>query len=96
MNENPYESSLAETPLLPKTKRRSRYLAYAVLTAGMLILVQGVIAFYFRLNVLTGTRYGASLMPVYLIFWGIGVTVAGLVVKTFAERKQRTPKSYGD
>ncbi len=63
----------------------TKYLAAGTLFLGTLILVQGVIAFYFRINILTGTQYGFSIMPVYIIFTGVSICVLGLALKTVAD-----------
>ena len=56
---------------------------------GVLALADGAAAFYLRINFLSGTRYGPSLVPVYIIFAGIAVSVVGLALKTVADRKIR-------
>jgi hypothetical protein len=66
-----------------------KYLSYVILILGMLVLLQGAIAFYFRINIFTGTRYGPSLMPIYIIFSGIGVCVLGLIFKSLADLMNR-------
>ncbi|MCX5656607.1 MAG: hypothetical protein NTY65_18375 [Planctomycetota bacterium] len=66
-----------------------KYLACGTLILGMVTLVQGAAAFYLRINLFTGIRYGPSLMPVYIIFTGVGVCVAGLAFKTIADRRNQ-------
>ena len=61
-----------------------RYFSNGVLIAGLIVLFQGGVAFFFRFNIITGTRYGPSLIPVYLIFAGIGILVLWLVLRAIA------------
>ncbi|MGO9115077.1 MAG: hypothetical protein ACLP9L_38185 [Thermoguttaceae bacterium] len=93
MGKNFYKSPDQQSSIAtPKADRRGPWLAwiaYGTLTLGMMTLAQGAAAFYFRVNVLTGTRYGPSLMPIYIIFSGIGVCVVGLTLKTIADWKKR-------
>jgi hypothetical protein len=62
--------------------------------AGMIVLVQGAIAFYWRINVFSGTQYGPSLTPVYIIFAGILICLIGLTLRTFTDRRQK--RGHGD
>jgi ABC-type Fe3+-siderophore transport system permease subunit len=96
MTENPYKSGHAIVIASASPKRTARYIVYTVLALGIILLIQGAIAFYFRVNVLTGTRYGPSLTPVYIILSGVGISVVGLALKTFADRKPRQSKTPGD
>ena len=61
-----------------------RYFSNGILIAGLIVLFQGAVAFFFRFNFVTGTRYGPSLIPVYLIFAGIGILVLWLVLRAIA------------
>ncbi len=63
-----------------------KYFSNATLFIGVLVLVQGAIAFYLRLNIFTGTRYGPSLMPVYIMFSGVGVCLMGLTLRVILDR----------
>ena len=87
MPENPYEPSRESQPQDPASRQKIRYVAYAVMLAGLFELVHGGVAFYFRFNFITGTRYGASFMPLYMVAAGIGICVLGLAIKTYADRK---------
>lgn len=87
MIENPYQSPEAVEAIPQAPKRRSRYLAYAVLTVGVFLLVQGVAMRYLGVNLLQGLQNSTGLTPVYTLFWGVGVCVVGLAIKTFSERK---------
>ena len=70
------------------------WVAYGILIPGMLMLTQGVVAFYLRFNFLTGTHYGPSLIPVYIIFTGVGVLVIGFAFKMIADhRNQKEQKT---
>jgi protein-S-isoprenylcysteine O-methyltransferase Ste14 len=56
---------------------------------GVIILIQGAIAFFLRVNVFTGNRYGPSLTPVYIIFAGVLICLIGLALRTFADLGQK-------
>jgi len=73
----------------------TKFLAASTLLLGILIVIQGAIAFHFRINILTGTQYGPSLMPVYLIFTGISVCILGLALKTIADWGKMEKRSAG-
>jgi protein-S-isoprenylcysteine O-methyltransferase Ste14 len=64
-------------------------LSSVTLLVGMIVLLQGAIAVYWRVNVFNGTRYGPSLTPVYIILAGILICLIGLTLRTFADRRQR-------
>lgn len=69
-----------------------RYFSNGVLIAGLIVLFQGAIAFFLRFNFITGTRYGPSLIPVYLIFAGVGILVLWLVLRAIAHSLDASKK----
>lgn len=71
-----------------------KYVSRAVLVVGLIVLLQGAVAFFLRFNFITGTIYGPSLMPIYIVFTGIGILVLWLALRTIVQstgtsRKER-------
>ena len=62
-----------------------KYLTNLLLVGGLVVLAQGAVAFFLRFNFITGTRYGPSLTPIYLVFAGIGILVLWLILRTVAQ-----------
>ncbi|HEY3244346.1 MAG TPA: hypothetical protein VGM03_13450 [Phycisphaerae bacterium] len=61
-----------------------KYLTYALMVLGLLILANGAVAFFDRYNFITQERYGPSLTPIYIIGAGILVCLLGLALNTTA------------
>ena len=59
-----------------------KYLTNLLLVGGLVVLAQGAVAFFLRFNFITGTRYGPSLTPLYLVFAGIAILVVWLILRT--------------
>lgn len=65
-----------------------KYIAFIILIVALLTLTNGAVAFFFRHNLITGTRYGPSLVPIYIIGAGIGLGIVGLSLNTILYRSQ--------
>ncbi|SFI08666.1 hypothetical protein [Planctomicrobium piriforme] len=61
-----------------------RRVAAAMMVIAAIVLVNGVISFYWRYNFITQETYGPSLVPVYICFAGVVCGVLGLTANTIA------------